>query len=114
MTSEDYTGVATIIGASTVGLGTLITSGLAVLTFMRQGARDRKIEEVHRLVNGMSHELQAADKAAARAEGVVEGVTQERASPMVPAPPSGPLDVTVVNPPTAPIPVETRPKGKGS
>jgi hypothetical protein len=98
----DYPGIALIIAARTGGVGTLITSGLAIATFFKQGARDAKIAQVHDLVNHMSQEKTVADKEVSRAEGKAEGIAEERAAPMIVAP----MDVKAVNLPSDPVSVD--------
>jgi hypothetical protein len=82
MSGVDYQGIAFIIAA----LGGLVTPGLAVALFVRQGRLDRKLDDVHVLVNGVSHELADAKKKIAFDEGTQAGIIAERAAPMIPDP----------------------------
>jgi hypothetical protein len=66
----DYQGVALVITAS----GTFLTAAIAGYIAVRQAA-------IHRLVNGMSHELQDADKKAAGAEGFIAGSSGDKYQP---------------------------------
>lgn len=75
----DYQGVAILLGAITVFITGIVTSILTILTFNRQGARDRLAQETHDLVDGVSSKLEAATTKAAFAEGKEVGADKERA-----------------------------------
>ena len=78
----DYAGIALIITAC----GTFLTAGGTLWVALRQQNMSIRLDETHKLVNGMSHELQDADKKAAGAEGFIAGNAGEKyQSPAVPA-----------------------------
>jgi hypothetical protein len=82
----DYQGVALIITA----VGSLLTTAVAAYLAVRTSLIATTLDKTHKLVNGMSHELQDADKKAAYAEGQAAGVAAERQQPMVPSDRGGP------------------------
>lgn len=85
MTSADYNGIAVILtAAGTIGIQAF--NAWQVGRARDEGkARDKKLTEVHDLVNGMSAAKTVSDKRAAFSEGKAEGIETERANPMTPA-----------------------------
>lgn len=69
--------LALLLSAITALLTVLVAVGNLYLNF--------KLQQVHTLVNGVSHELAEANRKAAFEEGQVAGVEKEREKPMVPA-----------------------------
>ncbi len=67
----DLKDVALVIAAG----GSFLTSMTTAYIAVHQSRMDNKLDATHRLVNGMSHELQDADKRAAGAEGFIAGGT---------------------------------------
>ena len=80
----DLPGVALIITAA----GSFLTAVTTALIAVPQSTMSTKLDKTHELVNGMSHELQDADKRAAYGEGEKFGIASEREHPMVPREPS--------------------------
>lgn len=76
MADINYQGIALIITA----LGSAIAAILSAITLSRGNARDGKLQEIHELVNGQSHKINAM----AEAKGFVEGGNEERARPTQP------------------------------
>lgn len=76
----NYTGIALVLAA----IGGLASPALSVATFIRQGRAEKKLTDVHELVNGVSHDLAIANGKIAFNAGVKSGIDAERASPMVP------------------------------
>ena len=68
----DWAGIAVLISA-------LAAAFVSVGTFIRQGAMEKKLTQVHELVNGVSHELIDANKKVAFSEGEKAGAIGERA-----------------------------------
>ncbi len=66
----DYTGLATLIASCTASV-------VSIVTLLRGKDRDKKIAEVHELVNGQSKRLEVM----ARGEGFKAGADWERSSP---------------------------------
>jgi hypothetical protein len=77
--SVDYTGAALLVTA----ISGLTTVAMQVVTVLSGQARDRKLTELHTLVDGQQSKLnevvQTAVAGQARAEGHIEGVANERA-----------------------------------
>lgn len=91
MTAPDYQGLALLLGAAGTFLSVMVSLALSIATFLRQGrmeragrARDGRIEEVHRLVNGLSDKRNAATEKSSYAEGKLAGGDEERANPTGP------------------------------
>lgn len=81
----DYQGIAIVIGALGIAVPSIISAGLAVMSFIRQGHIETTVVATHDLVNGLSGRKDDAIERAAFAEGEKSGVATERAAPQVPA-----------------------------
>jgi hypothetical protein len=80
----DFQGIAILVGALTVSVTSIGGFVLTAVAVMRQSqmqsasvARDQKLEEVRKLVNGLS----ASRSRASRKAGRIQGADQERAHP---------------------------------
>lgn len=84
----DYQGLAIFIAAVGGFLTVVVSLVLQVLSFRQQSkialaglARDAKIEEMHKSINGQSEKLNIAIAGENFATGKEAGITQERANP---------------------------------
>lgn len=86
----DAQSIAVLLTAATGAVASGVTIYIQLQTFRRlvssAAVRDAKLDVLHTLVNGQSEKMNALSKSVGVAEGVVIGVEQERAAPMVPAP----------------------------
>lgn len=88
----DYQGIGIIIAATAAAIPVVGGFVLQVLTFAASAQRDKKLAEVHTLVNGMSEAKERADTAVGFANGRAEGILAERHDPHAnpPTEPRGP------------------------
>lgn len=67
-----------VLLAVIAAVGTIVTSALSAYVLIRTGRIEAKTVETHDLVNGMSHELTAAQVGKATAEGITAGEQAQR------------------------------------
>jgi hypothetical protein len=72
----DYGGIALLITA----IGSFTTVAMQLITVLSGQKRDKKLVQIHELVNGVSHELQDANNKVAFNEGEKSGAIAERAA----------------------------------
>lgn len=70
MNGQDYIGLAALLTSVGTFIGTMVS-------LVRGGLRDKKLDTIQTHVNGMNQMIAAS----ARAEGVIEGRDKEQANP---------------------------------
>lgn len=108
MSASDYI----LIAAFTAGEWVLVSSSViaslatAVVSIIQASKTNAKLDEVHRIANSLSDKRNEATSKAAHAEGMLDekAAQQLRRDIRAGAPLDAPKDVTIVNPPSQPVP----------
>ena len=79
MGTVNYAGIAAMIGALTAFMTVVGTFVMQLLAYRRQGQILAQGKEIHKLVNGVSHELSEAKEKVAFGEGEKAGAATEQA-----------------------------------